>query len=247
MNIIVCSSRGKSLRSLNKREDTVVRVVPGGRIGQLVDIAKEELNKILTKPNPKFVYFVAGLPDTTTKIYEEFWMNDELHAYEEVIFSNTPENIIGIINSAAQDILAENAIPIFSTIVPCHLSIWNHTRLSQHKTSHLLHYKNYDLMQEQQLETIREINSYILHINSQNRVATPKLAKPVYYRRGNSWRFRFGKLADGVHATDKLKKVWHKTVNKILNRNLLDRDLEAILEQHQTSESEADSDEEADQ
>ena len=217
MNIIVCSSRGSCLLPLNRRPDTKVIVVPGGKIKDLTDIAIKELGR--TTISPKFVYFIAGLPDTTTKLNENYWMNGRWCRYEEVIFRNSEDIVIKIIDKAAQDIIEKNAVPIFSTIVPCHISNWNYCRLHQHKTSHLLHFNSYHHMQENQLETITHINRYILHLNSINQVVTPKIAKPVFYKRGSAWRFRFGKLSDGVHPKDKLRDIWVKIVEEVLEKN----------------------------
>ena len=224
MNIVVCSSRGKCLLPLNHREDTRVIVVGGGKIPKLTNEAITILKEYEDSPEPKFVYFVAGLPDTTTKESYHFWMNGVRHTYEEVFIRGSIEEnasrVINIIQSSSRAILANNAIPVYCTIIPCELEIWNHTRLSQHKTSHLIHFNNYKHMQESHLESIKTINSFILHHNSQNQVATPKITLPVFYKRKSSWRFRFGRLTDGVHPDAKLESSIRKKISNTLHLNL---------------------------
>ena len=224
MNIIVCSSRGKSLLSLNKRKDTEVTVVSGGRIKNLTNIAIEKLKEEKGTEGNKFVYVIAGLPDTTRKLERNYWMNSSWRRYEEVSFlesvEENSERVIRIIKKSAEDIIKEDGIPICSTIVPQNLTKWNHVRLRQHKTSHLIHFHHYDRMQENLLESIKIINSFILHFNSVNQVATPKITLPVFYKRRSTWRFRYGKLPDGVHASQNLAKIWVTIVRKVLDKNL---------------------------
>ena len=152
MNIIVCSSRGKSLLSLNKRKDTEVTVVSGGRIKNLTNIAIEKLKEEKGTEGNKFVYVIAGLPDTSIKLERNYWMNSSWRKYEEVSFLESveanSERVIRIIRKSAEDIIEEDGIPIFSTIVPSNLTRWNHVRLRQHKTSHLVHFHHYDCMQD---------------------------------------------------------------------------------------------------
>ena len=224
MNIVVCSSRGKCLLPLNEREDTRVIVHGGGKIPKLTREATKILKDYKHFSGPKFVYFVAGLPDITTKASRHFWMKGHRHTYEEVSFQGSIEGnaqrVINIIRASSQAILAENAIPVYCTIIPCDIEIWNHIRLSQHRTSHLTHFHQYESMQESLLKSIRSINQFILHHNSQNQVATPKITLRVFYKRKSSWRFRSGRLTDGVHPDSRIEKSIRKKIIKILDTNL---------------------------
>ena len=40
------------------------------------------------------------------------------------------------------------------------------------------------------------------------------------YKRKGQWRYRYGKLKDGVHANVKLNKVWIKTMDTVINKNM---------------------------
>ena len=103
--------------------------------------------------------------------------------------------------------------------MPSHIETWNRHRLSQHKTSHLLRYTEYDTMQENLEKTVIKINKFIHTINSSNSVATPRLSKHIIYHRNSTIRTRYGKLVDGVHATDKLNSELVETLEHAINKN----------------------------
>ena len=226
MNIVLCSSRGKCLLPLNERPDTTVSVRGGGKYTSLTKEAVEHLERLQYHPGPKLVYLVAGLPDITQKLKHSFWMNGRYHDYEEVIFceSDTAESnsnrVINNIRSSAASIVSAGGIPVFSTVLSCDISAWNKTRLGQHKTSHLIYYNRYQPMQEKLLDSTKLINSFILHENSLNQAATPKLAQPIFYKRGSSWRFKPGKFTDGVHTESKVDDTLLKLFTKVLDRNI---------------------------
>ena len=206
-NIIVASSRGKKLTSL-KDEYTELYYKGGGKFHHLTSEALRLIKGRQDLHDKTYVYFVAGLPDVTRKINRDYFMNGNLRHYEEVIFKEEPTSaanrVIEAIQRAETTIKQHNAIPVFSTIIPCTLDIWNHHRLNTHVTTHLLHFSDYKHMQENLHTTIHLINQRIHVINSHNNVITPRISKTVTYKRGGHWRYRYGRLWDGTHATDKL-------------------------------------------
>ena len=109
---------------------------------------------------------------------------------------------------------------MFATITPSSIQTWNRHRLQEHSTSHLLHFNDYDIMQENLETTIELLNKTIHSINSSNKVVTPKLAQPIMYKRKGQWRFRYGKLTDGVHANAKINKAWINIMDEVLDKNL---------------------------
>ena len=67
MDILMATSRGRGLKSLNKRPNTLLTVYPGGKTE---DMTQEALDILSCLPSSKnhLVYFISGLPDVTTKL-----------------------------------------------------------------------------------------------------------------------------------------------------------------------------------
>ena len=106
-------------------------------------------------PTNCHVYFIAGLCDITYR--------DRHGNYDEVYYIESPQATVNrmtrLIDSISLDIQVYGAKPCFATIIPCSLDDWNHLRLSQHKTSHLLHYHQYSDTQAFLNRTILDINN----------------------------------------------------------------------------------------
>ena len=247
-NIIVASSRGKNLTSL-KDEYTELYYKGGGKYHHLSSEAIRRIKSKQDTQNKTFVYFLAGLPDVTRKINRDYFMNGCLRHYEEVIFKEEPTSaanrVIKAIKTAETTIKTHNAIPVFCTIIPCTLDTWNHHRLNNHVTTHLLHFSDYTRMQENLHTTIHLINQQIHVINSSKNVITPRISKEVTYKRGGHWRYRYGRLWDGTHATEKLNKkiceilklAIEKNISKHFDNNLIRPD---ILSDTDSSDSDSD-------
>ena len=222
MDILMATSRGRGLKSLNKRPNTLLTVYPGGKTE---DMTQEALDILSCLPSSKnhLVYFISGLPDVTTKLKKNFYLRRRKRHYEEVIIKDSPSQIhnrvIKIIKSAEKKIKNAKATPVFATICPMSIQRWNSFRLHQHKTSHLNYFNHYDHMQQIIEEAISLINTTILSINSKNKVATPKIAQPIMYLRNGHCRCRYGKLLDGVHPNENIQAEWKNTVEKILTKN----------------------------
>ena len=150
MNIIVASSRGKGMESLADPPYTYIRVRSGGKILDLAEVAIKIISDNYHRIDPSdpiFVYFLAGLPDTTSMIKQFYRLNGMYCCYQEVTFPESPDQaylrITDIIQAASDRIKSFHAIPVFATYAPSSLSVWSRTRLLQHKTSHLNHFSQY--------------------------------------------------------------------------------------------------------
>ena len=226
MHIIVATSQGKKLKQLHNPPYTWLRYIPGGMMKDLTKAAVKMLKEARTQYTgwscgPDFVYFAGGLPDLTVK--DKWEVFDGTRLYEEVYFQEdphgTPDRMKATINKAATDILAHSATPVFSTIVPMQIEKWNHTRLSQQKTTHLLQFHHYKDMQISLLQATIYTNRYIHELNNYHGVVTPSLAKTILYSRRGKYRFRHSGLEDGVHPDDELASDWRGRLTKAMDTN----------------------------
>ena len=218
-NLIVTSSRGKSLVDLGKDPKNRILIKSGGRIKPLTKAAV----KILKKDPAPYVYFVAGLPDISRKVSHTFRIGQETHLYQEFIFTESINQAINrtksIIRKAESNIKEQHSTPVFCTITPFSIKTWNHHRLANHHTSHLLHFNDYDRQQENLHQVIIAINRFIHFINRQNGVLTPRLASIISYKRGRVWRYRYGKLWDGTHVNQNVAKKWKELLSEAFEKN----------------------------
>ena len=216
--LIVGSSRGKCLEKLTDRNTRVIYKA-GGKISDLATIATEALDN---RP-ADFVYFVAGLPDVSSKISKSFRLTSGKHKYQEFVFTEDPQHaedrVTSIIREAESKIKENHSIPVFSTITPFHIGHWNHHRLQNHFTSHLLHYNNYQDQQDRLHTAINAININIRNINRDNLVITPKPSQFIAYQRHGHWRYRYGKLSDGTHTNIKIQKKWLQHYRETIQKN----------------------------
>ena len=223
MNIIVATSRGRGLSALEQRQDTVMSITPGGETEDLVQTAIKELEKLQPADTPHRVYFVSGLPDVTTKLKRRFYLHGKLRKYQEVIFPESPteahDRVMGLICQAEADIRRHHAIPVFTTITPSSLIKWNLHRLHGQFTTHLNYRGQYHHMQDNLHKAVQELNRSIHILNSSNGVVTPKLAQHIMYTRRGHWRYRYGKLVDGVHGTKKTNEAWTKIMTDVMDKN----------------------------
>ena len=185
---------------------------------------------------PTFVYFVAGLPDVTTKLESILWLHRFSAPYQEVIFPEKPQ-------SAANRVIAEfrrtnniikqhNAIPVFGTVAPINIEDWNRERLRQQKTAVLNHTAKYRRMQRALTDTIKIINSALGYINKENCVATPKLAEKVTARRRSDKSLRVLKrkfVRDGVHLKKRTKSTWVSCLKRVIKKNRDAHTIQSVL------------------
>ena len=140
--------------------------------GASLDTLTSEATRIInTHPTPHKIhtYFIAGIPDITSKI------NDV--DYEEVLFIDNAEtahhNFMTKIKNTKEIISVTKSIPCFATIAPMSLHTCNTTRMSQHKTQYLIHHNYYEDMQSLLIQAIIKINASIIQINDESNMHTP--------------------------------------------------------------------------
>ena len=186
----MATSRGRGLNNFFNEDPTIeLHIHPGKTLAFLTHKALQHIqrHKSTTEgtKNHIYVYFLAGITDITYRDYIPTHTTDKgiIHTYEEVIHINTPDETttrtINIFKNTAHQIADAGATPCFSTVVPCSLSTWNHLRLKQGKTTHLLHHRHYDDMQVNLQKAIVNINHYIQDLNTQYNMQTPKIAKCI--------------------------------------------------------------------
>ena len=94
MNIIIASSRGKGMESLADPPYTYIGVRSGGKILDLADVAIKIISDNyhrIDPADPIFVYFLAGLPDTTSMTKQFYRLNGMNCCYQEVRFAESPD------------------------------------------------------------------------------------------------------------------------------------------------------------
>ena len=135
-------------------------------------------------------------------------------AYEEVIFPYSVEEATNHlkkeISKAAEAVRELGHIPCFCTIPPMSLERWNKVRLQQGKTTHLKHQHKYNNMQTKLLLATININKFIHQTNEEHNMKTPKIAEHIFKNEGSKrgYRFRYGKLVDGVHPAPSVVTEW---------------------------------------
>ena len=115
------------------------------------------------------------------------WKSHNIHnrraQYKEFIFRENPiaapSRVTNLIEKASDQIHSLHALPFICTIPPSSLDTWNHIRLKQHKTAMLQFFPTYPQMQNNLIETILSINTYIIAINQSKHAFTPKLADTI--------------------------------------------------------------------
>ena len=216
MDVFMTSSRGKDIRLPN------LTSVGGGKVLDLTESGLKALaNAIDNDPSEyHFLYIVAGIPDATEMI--RMYRN-----YEEVIFNEHPvaatQRLTHIYTQASDMIVNAGAIPCFATITTMSLEDWNTTRLNQHITTHLIHYKHYADMQHLLNMAIHQTNINIIALNERNGVSTPHLSGLIMNSRGEGegYRVRYNRLVDGCHPVDWVTKKWQKTLEEVASTNRL--------------------------
>ena len=210
MDIILTSSRGKGLESymrehyLRESNRLRVEVVKSATYDKLLERLKSIWKKLGDEDKENcHVYFFAGLCDVTYRDYDPDFYPGTL--YDEVIYNEIPSatayRVYMNISDVDREVRLLGAEPIFCTIIPCSLRVWNYTRLTQHKTAFLLHHAHYDDMQHLLIETIQKLNILITNHNVAYHKQTPHTADTIIHNMGDGKkRVRYGKLTDGVHA-----------------------------------------------
>ena len=220
MDAVFASSRGHTMKGLIEEWHPspfklFYRSVSSAKLIQLQHEAFSFLENT-DDPTNCHVYFVAGLCDITVR--------ERRGSYEETYYFEDQRDTVlrmnNLIDSISQDITYLGAKPCFATIIPSSLADWNHTRLSQHKTTHIHYAHLYTNMQQHLNNAILEINRHISATNLSNNMQTPNLASTVITQRHNQTpRIHLNRLADGVHPTQDLSLRWANWLHKTISNN----------------------------
>jgi len=153
MNIIFADSRGGNMKKQLHKTHThtaPIYTYPGANITYLCQQAIQFIQQQNTPMHDTHIYIIGGICDITYKD------KDRAQHYEETTFTDTPkhaaEKTIHTINHTYTQILEAGATPCFATIAPMSIDTWNNTRLTQHKTSYLLHHNHYSDIYVQELD-----------------------------------------------------------------------------------------------
>ena len=201
----------------------------------------------VTSPGHHHVYFIGGYCDIPRRIkcpLPNLFRHRRPAIYEEYIFVEPQDTAVQRMALTFRDtatVVKElGATPVFCTIPPSCLEVWNRTRLSQKKTSLLSHYLDYPIMQESLLATTIEINHHITQINHENSVHTPFLADTIVKKPGKDKKHRahYSRLSDGVHPSNDTKIMWANKLMRAIVKNRPDR--------YYIADSDPESDEDAD-
>ena len=116
----------------------------------IIDIKNRKLN-----PNNCNVYFLSGYVDLSERILDPYYYIEKetpftaiYRKHEEIVFREDVDTAISrmcnIISQVSETITTFGAKPIFSTIPPASLRVWNNLRLTQNKTKAPLDYQTFD-------------------------------------------------------------------------------------------------------
>ena len=128
--------------------------------------------------------------------------------YEEVIFNSTQFQdrklqLYQEIDRLANATRNQYAMPIFCTISPLNLSVWNQHRLTARRTNRLMYEHSYSNMQRNLETEITEFNTYLIRTNINNGFTTPMMHRDLIHNRGRGRSIvRYNDLADGCHLNN---------------------------------------------
>ena len=240
MNMLVATSRGGGLDALTKEGITLKGYVYPGATLLKLDMAMEGnvepkqrrwFPPEIIFPPPHIAksldihtYILAGSNDITTLA------KDYTHNYRECIYTGTIANTITDIKRdlavCADTIRKKQATPIFCTITPFNIALYNQSLLEANSTYTLKHKHEYETWQKQIDEIVNKVNDHIIETNTLNSLATPMCHRCIIkhhgtktrgYKRTN-WKF----LKDGLHGDKKFRKAWAQSISAaiLINRKL---------------------------
>ena len=227
-DIVIASSRGEGLEELIRQghpSPQNVEVIYQSS-ATLSIIKSMALNLIRNSPTDDIhLYILGGYCNLTQVISSTRHSYGRTFKYQEVVFWEDPETAVPRVTNAIHDTF--NALnkthikPIFCTIPPAFLNIWNKTRLRQHKTSILKHTDKYDNMNLRLMDSCIRINKEIIRLNATHNAFTPKLADTVILKQGKHKGYKKFEhaLEDGVHASDNTKQLWAGLILDAIMRN----------------------------
>ena len=202
MNYLVGDSRVRGLRDYVPRLDFCdIWSRPGARVQNMFELVDDLTILHHGESNTKaHFYFSVGICDITERLRGP--------DYEEVIFNSTQFQDRKVVLYQEIDRLAsatrnQYAMPVFCTIYPLGLSVWNHHRLNTGRTNRLVHENSYSDMQRNLEIEIAEFNNYLVRTNINNGFTTPMMHRDLIHNRGRGRSIvRYNDLADGCHLNN---------------------------------------------
>ena len=216
MNIVVGDSRCRGLAALVPDVEFVVR--PGGSFSDFLDPTIEVLDRIgaSVPERPHHVYILCGVLDMVSREWGEWGA--------ETIVPNSLyfPRIVESIDALGGAVRSRGAVPVFATITPMNIAIYNEGRMKWGFTKQLEHQQEYPAMHRNHLMMIDRINTYILEYNFRNIRATPLLHVQIRHSpRGKNGRYvyRWHYLSDGLHLTHHLLIKWARCLKIAISKN----------------------------
>ena len=186
MDVILASSRGEGLEELIRPKHPspnhlFIRSTCSANLHLLTTQAIDIISKS-KNPSNHHIYIIGGYCDLNEIIQHKIAIHRNVR-YLEFVFVEQPEaavsRITGRLETTSQIIANHNAKPILYTIPSPSLHAWNYTRLLQHKTAMLEHFRQYPSMQQHMIKSPLTINTNIIGINKKYGSYTPKLADTI--------------------------------------------------------------------
>ena len=210
-SFIYASSRGRSLEGVNCK---VLRIIPGGKLRQLCEMAVDDLVRV---QGLNIVYFLAGIPDICTL------KRDNKTKYEENFLDMSKDHVElykDHLLYVERQMQRFGCQVVFCTITTISFEMWNTHRLFIGKTTYLKHQEEYEKMQKHLNTVLHTLNNFITELNTKNGVVTPFLHSPVMKpRKSGNFKYSYSKLSDGVHPTPELSQVWIARMSNAIANN----------------------------
>lgn len=158
---------------------------------------------------------MAGIPDICTRVkslgYEE--------SYFDYLNTTKLEDIKNIFMNIRDRLESIQCKVVFVPITTMNIRNWNIHRFDIGKTSKLLYFPEYDIMQAHLNELIKQINRFITMPNELENLVTPFLHTYVYKSSVLKTRYIYSKLVDGVHPTASLSEKWKLQLLRAMRAN----------------------------
>ena len=185
---------------------------PGAKLAHLRQCANQVLLTAGKQGKaPGHVYYLAGIPDLTTKIRDG--------DYQEVVFMGTPTETVPILENELLKTASMTKklgwVPVFCTVTPMSLKDWN----SPERTPYLVHHNQYADMQVLLENTICSANHIIRAINKSNNVYTPNLHNQIVRINHSKVKHMYNRLTDGCHPSEKVAREWVKILQRAMSEN----------------------------
>lgn len=199
MNYIIGDSRVRGLRRFVPNiEFAEIWSQSGGKVSDMFQWVEDLTILHHGEENSRAHFYVwIGICNLTKRLKGD--------NYEEVIFNKSDfqiqkSNLYREVENLSVAVRNQYAVPIFCTIPPLSLQMWNHHRLSIHKTVTLNYDQNYPQMQHDLESEVSDLNDLFVRINRRNGVTTPMLHRDLEHSKGKGRKiYKYNMLSDGCH------------------------------------------------